>query len=82
MAVCLCTDCVIAGAGRVARALAREFGTEMGRRPLAGGVALERVPSHVPGTASPLVTLDGKVQAVSPSGAAAWARGVAGRNVA
>jgi len=75
VAVCRCTACALAGAGRVARSLAKELGTEIGRRPAAtDGVALESVPVHVPGTSSPLVTLDGVPQHVTVAGAAAWAR--------
>ena len=82
IAVCLCTACLIAGASRIAGKVARELGTEMGRRPVPGGVALEQVPAHVPGADVPLVTLDGKPQRVTEAGAAAWTRTVAGRNVA
>ena len=79
VAVCRCTACVLAGAGRVARSLARELGTEIGRRPATiGGVALESVPAHIRGAASPLVTLDGQPQHVTAAGAAAWARSLAG----
>ncbi len=79
VAICRCTACVLAGAGRVARSLAKELGTEIGRRPAAtGGVALESVPAHFPGAASPLVTLDGQPQHVTVAGAAAWARSLAG----
>jgi NADH-quinone oxidoreductase subunit E len=81
--VCRCTTCVLAGAGRVARSLARELGTEIGRRPAAtGGVALESVPAHIRGAASPLVTLDGQPQHVTAAGAAAWARSLAGNGLA
>jgi NADH-quinone oxidoreductase subunit E len=83
VAVCRCTACVLAGAGRVARSLAKELGTEIGRRPAAtGGVALESVPAHVLGAASPLVTLDGQPQHVTAAGAAAWARALAGSGLA
>jgi hypothetical protein len=41
-------------------------------------VALESVPTHFPGAASPLVTLDGQPQHVTVAGAAAWARSLAG----
>jgi NADH:ubiquinone oxidoreductase subunit E len=82
VAVCRCTACLIAGASRVTRKIAAELGTEMGRRPAPGGLALEQLPAHVPGVESPLVTLDGKPQRVTEAGAAAWARSVAGRNVA
>lgn len=83
VAVCRCTACVLAGAGRVARSIAKELGTEIGRRPAAtGGVALESVPAHIRGTASPLVTLDGQPQHVTAAGAAAWARSLAGNGPA
>jgi NADH-quinone oxidoreductase subunit E len=82
VAVCLCTACLIAGSNRIAAALAAELGTEVGRRPAQGGVALEHLPAHLPGAASPLVTLDGKRQAVTISGAAVWARALTGRTVA
>ena len=82
VAVCLCTSCVVAGAGRISRALARELGTQMGRRPLAGGIALEQIPAHVPGAHSPLVTLDGKPHPVNAAGVAAWARSLTGKGVA
>jgi NADH:ubiquinone oxidoreductase subunit E len=82
VAVCRCTACLLAGSNRVLKTLAKEFATELDRRPAAGGIALEQVPAHVPGAHSPLVTLDGKPQAVSASGAAAWARGLTGRTVA
>jgi NADH:ubiquinone oxidoreductase subunit E len=81
VAVCLCATCVVVGAGRVARTLARELGTEIGRRP-AGGVALEQVPVHLPGAHSPLVTLDGEPQSLSVAAVAAWARALAGRSEA
>jgi formate dehydrogenase subunit gamma len=76
--VCRCTACALAGAGRVARSLAKELGTEIGRRPATGGVALEPLAAHLPGAASPLVTLDGKPQHVTAAGAAAWARALSG----
>jgi NADH:ubiquinone oxidoreductase subunit E len=82
VAVCLCTACLIAGAGRVARTLAKELDTEIGRRPAAGGVALVQVPAHIAGAHSPLVTLDGNSQSVSVAGVGAWARTLAGRTVA
>ena len=78
MAVCLCTDCTVAGASRIARALARELGVQMGEMAAASGVALVQVPAHFPGEAVPLVTLDGKPHHVASSGAAAWARSLAG----
>jgi len=81
VAICLCTACLVAGASRLSRTLAREFAPDADSRS-AGRVALEKLPSHIPGARSPLVTLDGEPQAVSQSGAAAWARTVAGRSVA
>ena len=82
VAVCRCTSCSLAGSSRVARVLARELGTEIGRRPAPGGVALEQVSAPVPGAPSPLVTLDGTPQPVTAAGAAAWARALAGRSLA
>ena len=82
VAVCLCTTCLLAGSNRLLKTLAKEFSTEVGRRPAAGGIALEQIPAHVTGTSSPCVTLDGKAATVTLSGAAAWARTIAGRNVA
>ena len=82
VSVCLCTDCLVAGSSRIARAIAAELGTEIGRRPAPGGIAFERIPAHVPGASSPLVTLDGKQQAMGHAGAAAWARALTGRSVA
>jgi NADH:ubiquinone oxidoreductase subunit E len=82
VAVCMCTACLIAGSSRIARTLSRELGTEIGRLPSASGVALEQAPGHVPGAASPLVTLDGAPHSVTGSGVAAWARTLAGRSVA
>ena len=57
-----------------------------GRRSAAGRPRAElpsnSLPAHIPGAASPLVTLDGKRQAVGISGAAAWARALFGRSEA
>jgi NADH:ubiquinone oxidoreductase subunit E len=82
VAVCLCTTCLLAGSNRLLKTLAKEFATEVGRRPATGGIALEQIPAHVTGAGSPCVTLDGKAAAVTLSGAAAWARTISGRNVA
>jgi NADH:ubiquinone oxidoreductase subunit E len=82
VAVCLCTACLIVGASRVSRTIGRELGTQMGRGPGGAGVALEQIPAHIPGAHSPLVTLDGRPQAVTPAGVAAWARALTGRSVA
>jgi NADH-quinone oxidoreductase subunit E len=82
VAVCLCTACLLAGSNRILGSLAKELGTEIGRGPAPGGVALELVPSHVPGASSPLISLDGEPQRVTTSGAATWARKLAGRTAA
>ena len=82
VSVCTCTSCLAAGASRVTKTLAKELGTELGRAPAAGGVALERASGHVPGAASPLVMLDGAPHPVGHSGVGAWARTLAGRDVA
>jgi NADH:ubiquinone oxidoreductase subunit E len=79
VAVCQCVDCVLAGGGRVAKILAKEIGTEVGRRPAAGGIGLAYLPTHVPGVASPLVTLDGKPERLTAQTAAAWARALTGK---
>ena len=82
VAVCRCTACLMAGASRIARSLGGALGTEIGRPP-AGGVALEQLPAHVPGAASPLVTLDGKPQPrLTAATAAALGRTLAGGTVA
>ena len=75
--VCGCPSCALAGGGRIARALAAALDTEVGRKPENGKVALEYLPVHIPGAASPLITLDGEPQAVTRGDAAAWARAVA-----
>ena len=78
VAVCRCTACLMAGANRIARSLGRALGTEIGQPP-AGGVALEQLSSHIPGAASPLVTLDGKPQPhLTPARAATLGRTLAG----
>jgi NADH:ubiquinone oxidoreductase subunit E len=68
IAVCRCTACTLAGGGRVAKTLARELGTEIGR-----------LGSHTAGAPSPLVIVDGKAAQVSASGAAAWAKTLVGK---
>ena len=81
VAVCRCTACLMAGASRVARSLGAALGTEIGRPP-AGGVALEQLPAHVPGAASPLVMLDGTPQPrLTAASAAALGRTLAGGTV-
>jgi NADH:ubiquinone oxidoreductase subunit E/NAD-dependent dihydropyrimidine dehydrogenase PreA subunit len=79
--VCRCTSCTLAGAGRIVKALEAVLGARLGGSP-AGGVALTELRAHVPGQASPLVTLDGDPQSVTAAGAAAWGRTLAGRSLA
>jgi NADH:ubiquinone oxidoreductase subunit E len=82
VAVCRCTACLMAGASRVARSLGAALGTEIGRPP-AGSVALEQLPAHIPGAASPLVMLDGTPQPrLTAASAAALGRTLAGGTVA
>ena len=58
------------------------MGTEIGRPP-AGGVALEQIPAHIPGAASPLVTVDGKPQPrLTAASAAALGHSLAGGTAA
>ena len=77
VAVCRCTACILAGASRIAMSLSGALGTEIGRPP-AGGVTLEQLPAHIPGAASPLLTIDGKPQPrVTVAGAAALGRTLA-----
>ena len=76
--VCVCSNCALAGAGPIARILAAELGTEVGRKADNGAVALDYLPSHVPGQPTPLITLNDEPQAVTRAGAAAWAREVTG----
>jgi len=74
VSVCRCTACLLAGSGRIATALEAALRAYMGLA-ASGGVALEQLPAHVPGTPSPLVTLDGEPQpAVRVDTAAAWGR--------
>ena len=78
VAVCRCTDCLLAGSQRLAERIGATLGTGFGRAE-GGEVALEQLPAHVPGAQSPLVTLDGKAQTgLTVEGAAAWAAGLAG----
>ena len=80
--VCRCTSCLLAGSGRIATAIGEGLGTKLDGAPV-GGVALRQLPAHLPGAASPLVTLDGKPQTdVTETSAAAWSRSLAGKTVA
>ncbi len=75
--VCACPSCALAGAGQIARALADELGTEVGRKPETGHLTLEYLPVHIAGAASPLIALDGAPQEVTRAGVAAWVRALA-----
>jgi NADH:ubiquinone oxidoreductase subunit E len=86
VAVCRCTNCLVAGSGRIAATLARELGIEIGGSPSGPsgkGILLAQLPSHTPGAKSPLVALDGQPQPqVTETGAAAWARSLTGKGAA
>jgi len=80
--VCRCTSCLLAGSGRIATAIGEGLGTKLDGAPV-GGVALQQLPAHLPGAASPLVTLNGKPQIdVTERSAAVWSRSLAGKTVA
>jgi NADH:ubiquinone oxidoreductase subunit E len=82
IAVCRCTGCLLAGSGRIANAIGDSLGVRLGG-PAAGGLSLEQLPAHIPGAASPLVTVDGKpAPEVTETSAAAWSRSLAKKNVA
>ncbi len=78
VAICRCTSCLMSGGGRIQVALERGLGVELGRAPANGRIRLEQVPSHTPGAAAPLVTIDGEPVEMTPDTAEAWARGLAG----
>jgi NADH:ubiquinone oxidoreductase subunit E len=75
--ICGCPSCALAGGGQIARALALELGTEVGRKPENGRPALEYLPIHSPGTPSPLIALDGVPQEVTRDDAVEWVRALA-----
>jgi len=80
VAVCRCTGCLMAGAGRLVAELERGLGTQLGQVAGPDGVRLEQLPGHRRGSVSPLVVVAGQPATVSPDGAFEWARGlVAGR---
>jgi NADH:ubiquinone oxidoreductase subunit E len=82
VAICGCTSCLIAGSSRVTAAIGAALGTKLGGAP-GGGVKLEQLPSHIPGAASPLITLDGKPKAdLTEQSAPAWARALAKKGLA
>jgi NADH:ubiquinone oxidoreductase subunit E len=83
VAVCRCTACLMAGGGRVAEAIAAGLGTQLGRPTPDGRIRFTWCPTHVPGAAAPLVTLDGAAQPeVTAANATAWARALAGEHPA
>jgi NADH:ubiquinone oxidoreductase subunit E len=82
VAVCRCTSCLMAGSPRIAAAIGAALGGKLGGSP-AAGVKLEDLPAHLPGQASPLVTLDGKPKTdLNAATAATWARGLARKALA
>ena len=78
--ICRCTSCLLNGAGRIQEALERALGTELGQAPTDNGIRIEQLPSHLEGSASPLVTVEGQPQTVKPDAADAWASGLATRS--
>jgi NADH:ubiquinone oxidoreductase subunit E len=83
VAVCRCTACLMSGGGRVAEAIAAGLGTELGRPAPGGRIRFTWCPTHVPGAAAPLVTLDGEPQPeVTAATATAWAQALAGEHPA
>ena len=80
--ICRCTSCLLHGAGRIQEALENALGTELGRPPTTGEIRLEQLPGHVDGAPSPLVTVAGVAQTVTPDTAATWARGLSTRRPA
>ena len=75
--VCRCTSCLMSGGGQIADALEAALGTGLGRVASPGQVRIEVLSVHLPGTAAPLVTIDGEPQHVSAGTAVAWAATVA-----
>ena len=78
--ICRCTSCLINGAGRIQEALERGLGTGLGRASSGGGIRLEQLPNHAAGGPSPLVTVAGRPQDVTPDTAEQWARGLLPRS--
>jgi NADH:ubiquinone oxidoreductase subunit E len=77
--ICYCAACLLAGSARIEAAAAAALGVQAGGGAGRGGEVLQRLPTHTPGAASPLVTIDGVAQAgVTARNAAAWAQGLAG----
>jgi NADH-quinone oxidoreductase subunit E len=83
IAICRCTSCLLAGAGRIADTLGRELGTGIGQPARPGTIRLDQLPLHTPGAASPLVAIDGEPQPeVTEASAETWIRALTGRTVA
>jgi len=79
VAVCRCTGCLMSGAGRIQEALERSLGSRLGLAPARGQIRLEQLPGHIPGAPSPLVTVAGEPQSVTPAAVEKWAAGLAKR---
>jgi formate dehydrogenase subunit gamma len=79
VAICRCTSCLMSGAGRIQDALERGLDAELGKAPTNGRIRLEQLPNHLTDAASPLITVDGTPQRVTPDTAEAWARDLASR---
>jgi NADH:ubiquinone oxidoreductase subunit E len=83
VAICRCTACLMSGGGRLAEVLGAELGVEPGRPARDGRIRVTWCPTHVAGTAAPLVTLDGEPQPeVTAATVGAWATALAGRHPA
>jgi NADH:ubiquinone oxidoreductase subunit E len=80
VAICRCTGCLISGTGRIQEALESALGTQLGQSSADGGMRIEQLPGHLPGAASPLVTIGGMPQTVKPDTAQAWAQSLASRS--
>ena len=78
IAICRCTSCLMAGGGRIQDAVEAELGIDLGKAPAGAHIRLDQLPTHLAGAASPLVVADGRRQDVTPDGAAAWVRSLAG----
>ena len=83
VAVCRCTACLMAGGGRLAESIAAGLRTELGRPTPDGRIRFAWLPTHLPGTPAPLVTVDGEPQLeVTSANATAWAQALAGEHPA
>ena len=81
--VCRCTACLMAGGGRLAEAIGAGLGTELGRATPDGRIRFAWCPTHLPGAAAPLVTVDGEPQPeVTAANATTWAQALAGEHPA